>query len=163
MYQITPPLASIKLACFLIKDFEGCHLKAYPDPLSKAEPYTIGFGTTVYEDGVRVADWHEISQRYAEQLLTLQVMQGMIRLQSKIPGWHKLSPQRQSVLLSFGYNLGYGFYGSDGFYSISRDLGNMNYDAIPETLLKYVNPGSNVEEGLTNRRRREGAIWEKNP
>jgi hypothetical protein len=35
----------------LIKEFEGCHLKAYPDPLSGNLPITIGWGTTRKKDG----------------------------------------------------------------------------------------------------------------
>ena len=30
----------------LIKEFEGCHLKAYPDPKTGGDPWTIGFGAT---------------------------------------------------------------------------------------------------------------------
>ncbi len=30
----------------LIQQFEGCHLDAYPDPLSGGEPWTIGWGKT---------------------------------------------------------------------------------------------------------------------
>lgn len=33
----------------LIKEFEGCYLKAYPDPLSGNLPITIGWGTTKKE------------------------------------------------------------------------------------------------------------------
>jgi hypothetical protein len=41
------PMMGIKL----IKEFEGCHLKAYPDPLSGGLPITIGWGTTRKKDG----------------------------------------------------------------------------------------------------------------
>ena len=30
----------------LIKMSEGCRLKAYPDPATKSDPYTIGYGHT---------------------------------------------------------------------------------------------------------------------
>ena len=30
----------------LIKRFEGCRLKAYPDPGSRGAPWTIGYGHT---------------------------------------------------------------------------------------------------------------------
>lgn len=39
----------------LIKEFEGCHLSAYPDPLSGGEPWTIGYGTTRFPDGSAVS------------------------------------------------------------------------------------------------------------
>ncbi len=45
----------------LIKEFEGCHLTAYPDPLSGGEPYTIGYGTTRYPGGRRVSRGDKIT------------------------------------------------------------------------------------------------------
>ncbi len=42
-----PPACGIDL----IKRFEGCHLKAYPDPLSGGKPYTVGWGSTKKMDG----------------------------------------------------------------------------------------------------------------
>src|SRR5437868_827293 len=33
---------------------EGLELTAYPDPGTGKEPYTIGYGTTVYPDGTKV-------------------------------------------------------------------------------------------------------------
>lgn len=41
------PMMGIKL----IKEFEGCHLNAYPDPLSGNLPITIGWGSTRKKDG----------------------------------------------------------------------------------------------------------------
>ena len=41
------PMMGIKL----IKEFEGCHLSAYPDPLSGGLPITIGWGSTRKKDG----------------------------------------------------------------------------------------------------------------
>jgi len=38
----------------LIKQFEGFSAKAYPDPATKAEPITIGYGSTHYCNGTKV-------------------------------------------------------------------------------------------------------------
>jgi lysozyme len=38
----------------LIKQFEGFSTKAYPDPATKAEPITIGYGSTHYCNGTKV-------------------------------------------------------------------------------------------------------------
>ncbi|EAW4242513.1 lysozyme, partial [Salmonella enterica subsp. enterica] len=35
----------------LIKTFEGCRLKAYPDPKTGGAPWTIGYGWTGKVDG----------------------------------------------------------------------------------------------------------------
>ncbi len=38
--------ANLAAAIALIKEFEGVHLSASPDPLSGGEPWTLGHGTT---------------------------------------------------------------------------------------------------------------------
>ena len=49
----TMPLPSIN--CLnLIKEFKGCKLKAYIDPGSGNLPITIGYGSTLYENGSQV-------------------------------------------------------------------------------------------------------------
>ena len=56
-----------QFAIDLVMEFEGCSLQAYPDPLSGGEPYTIGWGTTVYPDGRRVRPGETITK---EDLIT---------------------------------------------------------------------------------------------
>ena len=53
----------------LIKKFEGCHLNAYPDPLSGGLPITIGWGSTKDFDGTPFKMGRVISQKYADTLL----------------------------------------------------------------------------------------------
>ena len=49
----------------LIKRFEGCRLKAYPDPGSRGAPWTIGYGHT----GAEVVPGLVITQAQAEAWL----------------------------------------------------------------------------------------------
>ena len=49
----------------LIKEFEGCELKSYPDPGTGGAPWTVGYGHT----GPEVVPGMTISQPEAEQLL----------------------------------------------------------------------------------------------
>ena len=70
-----------------------------------------------------------------------------------------MNVNQRGALLSFAYNLGSGFYNSIGFNTISRNLSQKNWRAIPETLKLYRNPGSNVEAGLLRRRIAEGKLW----
>lgn len=77
----------------------------------------------------------------------------------KIPYWGEMNDNQHGALLSFAYNLGAGFYGGSGFNTISRNLREKNWAAIPETLKMYRNPGSNVESGLLRRRTAEGKLW----
>jgi hypothetical protein len=57
----------------LIKEFEGCHLSAYPDPLSGGDPWTIGYGTTRYSDGRKVQRGDKITVIEASSLLELEI------------------------------------------------------------------------------------------
>jgi GH24 family phage-related lysozyme (muramidase) len=70
-----------------------------------------------------------------------------------------MTDNQHGALFSFAYNLGAGFYGGSGFNTISRNLREKNWSAIPETLKMYRNPGSNVESGLLRRRTAEGKLW----
>lgn len=62
----------------LIKRFEGCHLEAYPDPLTKAKPYTIGWGSTKKKDGTPFALGEVITQEEADELLLYQLEAGYL-------------------------------------------------------------------------------------
>jgi lysozyme len=145
----------------LIKRFEGCHLKAYPDPLSGGKPYTVGWGSTRKKDGSPFALGETITQEEADDLLEHQLLTAYLPGLAKIPHFIFMSDEQVGALLSFAYNLGANFYGSEGFETISRRLRNKEWDLVPEALLLYRNPGSNVEAGLKRRRIAEGALWSK--
>ena len=143
----------------LIKQFEGCHLEAYPDPLSGGEPWTIGYGTTRYADGRKVERGDKINAVEADMLLRQEVDRIAEKLRTTVPFWQAMSDQQQSALVSFAYNLGSGFYGSAGFETISARLRDKDWAKVPDALLLYRNPGSNVEAGLKRRREAEGSLW----
>jgi GH24 family phage-related lysozyme (muramidase) len=145
----------------LIKRFEGCHLKAYPDPKSGGKPYTIGWGSTRKIDGSPFTPGETITQSQADTLLEYQLLNSFLPAITKIPHFNEMSEEQVGALLSFSYNLGARFYGSEGFETISRRLRNKEWDLVPEALLLYRNPGTNVEAGLKRRRIAEGALWSK--
>ena len=143
----------------LIKEFEGCHLSAYPDPLSGGDPWTIGYGTTRYSDGRKVQRGDKITVIDASNLLELEVDHIVAKLRATVPFWNAMSGNQQCALISFAYNLGSGFYGSTGFETISKRLKDKDWAAVPDALLLYRNPGTNVEAGLLRRRQAEGRLW----
>ena len=152
-----PPACGIEL----IKRFEGCHLKAYPDPLSGGKPYTIGWGSTKKKDGSPFVLGETITQQEADELFMYQLEVGFMPSLERIPYFNEMSQEQIGTLLSFAYNLGARFYGSVGFETISRRLRNREWDLIPDALLLYRNPGTSVEAGLKRRRIAEGALWSK--
>ena len=145
----------------LIKEFEGCHLAAYPDPLSGGLPITIGWGTTRKKDGSPFHMGDTITQQEADELLITQCKNQFLPSLRKIPHWNEMSDGKRGALLSFAYNLGAGFYGGDNFNTITRTLKNKEWDKVPDALYLYRNPGSNVEAGLARRRKAEGDTWKK--
>jgi len=145
----------------LIKQFEGCHLKAYPDPLSGNLPITIGWGSTRKKDGSPFKLGDQITQQEADELLISQCKNQFIPALQKIPYWGEMSDGKRGALLSFAYNLGAGFYGGANFNTITKRLKNKEWDQVPDALYLYRNPGSNVEAGLARRRKAEGEAWKK--
>lgn len=151
------PMTGIKL----IKEFEGCHLKAYPDPLSGGLPITIGWGTTRKKNGSPFKLGDVITQQEADELIITQCKNEFLPALRKIPHWNEMSDGKRGALLSFAYNLGAGFYGGSNFNTITRVLKNKEWDKVPDALYLYRNPGSNVEAGLARRRKAEGDAWKK--
>jgi GH24 family phage-related lysozyme (muramidase) len=148
--------AAVKLIC----EFEGFEANAYPDPASGGDPWTVGYGFTTWTDGAKVKKGDTITRDAADRMLAAWIETKVVpALAKSIPGWNKLPPNRQSCLISFAWNLGWHFYGSAGFETISKCLAEQRYDDVPAALLLYVNPGSAVEVGLRRRREAEGKLW----
>jgi len=143
----------------LIKEFEGCHLTAYPDPLTGGLPITIGWGSTRDMNGKPFQLGQKISQSVADALLINQIKNQFIPSLTKIPYWSEMNDNQRGALLSFAYNLGAGFYGSSNFNSITRTLKERRWNEVPKVLEMYRNPGSKVEAGLLRRRKAEGKLW----
>jgi lysozyme len=143
----------------LIKEFEGCHLTAYPDPLTGGLPITIGWGSTKKRNGSPFHLGEKISLEEANALLEFDIRNRFMPALKDIPYWSEMNDNQRGALLSFAYNLGAGFYGNRNFNTITSNLRQKNWKAIPETLKLYRNPGTNVEAGLLRRRVAEGKLW----
>ena len=143
----------------LIKEFEGCHLKAYPDPLTGGLPITIGWGSTRDFDYTPFKRDRVITQEYADRLLEYDILNRFLPKLSIIPYWSEMNENQQGSILSFSYNLGADFYGNSNFNTITRVLKEKRWNEVPKVLELYCNPGSKVEAGLLRRRKAEGKLW----
>lgn len=146
-------------AIALIKKFEGFYPNAYPDPLTKAKPITIGYGCTRKKDG---SEWELgdcISEPEALELLMHQLENDYLPALERIPCWSELNDNQKGALISFAYNLGAEFYGQQDFETITRVLTNQSWGEINQALTLYCNPGSDVEEGLRRRRQAEAELF----
>lgn len=151
---------SLEPALELIKEFEGFRESAYPDPDTGADPWTCGYGFTRWPDGSAVRPGDSITQENADSLLLNLIEKDVVPALAKtIPGWKSLSALRQCALISFSWNVGWHWYGSSGFQTLSNRLRKRDYDAVPGALLLYVNPGGPSEPGLLRRRKAEGELW----
>lgn len=153
----TPQVVAVALP--LVKEFEGCRLTAYPDPESGAEPWTIGWGSTSYDDGAPVRRGDRISQALANALLAGRLERDQRLLTQRIPGWQQLSVNQQAALLSFTYNCGPAWFGGQGFTTLTKVLQSGELEKLPAALMLYVNPGGPSEAGLRRRRKAEAALW----
>ena len=149
----------LSAALKIVKEFEGTRLQAYPDPLSGGEPWTIGVGCTRYPDGSPVRSGDVITEVEADQMLRLEIDRTAALLAKRIPYWSEMNANQKSALISFAFNLGPNFFGASGFGTITRVLHDKQWDRVPDAMLLYRNPGTNVEAGLKRRRLAEGDLW----
>lgn len=81
---------------------EGLRLAAYPDPVSGAEPWTIGYGHT----GADVREGLVWTERQADDALAADVGAAVRALDAALPWWRRLDDARQDVLANMAFNLG---------------------------------------------------------
>ena len=151
--------AYLDTAMELIKEFEGFRANVYKCP---AGVYSIGYGTTYYPNGELVEPWDKpVSKELASEFLENHIVNAMVPLLMKrIPTWPAMNGNQKAAILSFAYNLGFHFYGSNGFDTITKALSKKkNFDQVPAALLLYRNPGSSFEAGLRRRREAEAKLW----
>ena len=135
-----------KAGIALIKDFENCRLNAYLD--GKGIP-TIGWGHTF---GVQLGD--TCTQDEADELLAgdlIYAEDDVARL-VKVP----LTGNEHAALVSWFYNLGATKVQNS---TLLRLLNKMKYDLAANEFLRWINPGSINEAGLTRRRRAERKLF----
>jgi lysozyme len=85
-----------------LKRDEGCRLRAYPDPLSSGEPWTIGFGCT----GAGIGPATVWTQDEADTELVERAGALERKLASTLVWYGALAPLRQDVLVNMVFNLG---------------------------------------------------------
>ena len=133
----------------LIRKYEGCILKAYPDPATGGLPVTVGWGSTKKPDGSNFALGEEISQDLADALLCDYIQKNIEPVFDKIP--YKLTPDQKCALASLIYNIGVpAFTRSNLFKAIcNKDIEGIfkNWD--------WIKGNGKVMKGLVKRRAEE--------
>lgn len=139
----------------LIQSFEGFSSKAYDDGVGV---WTIGWGTTRYEDGSKVKRGDSISVERALELFMhdLAQFEKAVRDSVKVP----LTQNQYDALVSFTYNVGVGaLQGS----TVLRKLNSGDYQGAADALLSWNKGRVNGElvelKGLTRRRNAERDLF----
>ena len=137
--------------CFdLIKKFEGCRLKAYPDPATGGEPITIGIGHT----GPEVRLGMVISERIADAYLVKDVQDAVEAVNNLVRV--NMTQGQFDALVSFVFNCG------AGNFAKSTLLKKMNAgDVVGASLeiLKWSRAAGKEMPGLLRRRAAEQSLF----
>ena len=148
-----------KSAVDLIISFEGLRLDAYRDP-GPGTP-TIGYGTTVYPNGVKVKVGDGISANEASEFLAFDVDKFAAGVSAHVAG--RTLPQNQfDALVSLAYNIGLGAFA--GSTLLKKLKGGDTAGAGAQILVwnKAVVRGvKQVVPGLKRRREAERALFLK--
>lgn len=143
----------------LIKEFEGCSLRAYPDPKTHGDPWTIGWGATGPGIG-RGTVWTQLQAdlRLEEDVARFEAI---VSAAVDVP----LTQGQYDALVSIVYNVGPGSPNRDGIIRLKS--------GVPSTLLRLLNEGdkngcaaqferwtSGGMGGLVRRRKAERALFE---
>lgn len=133
----------------LIKDSEGCALKAYPDPGTGGKPWTIGHGHTH-----NVSKGDVITQAQAEQFLQddLQPIYITIETCVKVP----LNQNQFDALCSFIFNVGAGKFAKS---TLLKKLNAGDYAGAAEEFLRWNKAAGRVLPGLDIRRSKERQLF----
>lgn len=132
----------------LIKEYEGCELKAYPDPGTGGEPWTIGVGHT---GGVKRDD--VITQEKADDLLRSDLH----RFEQAVSNLAPNTTQSQfDALVSLAFNIGEGNLAKS---TLLKKHNAGDYTAAAVEFSRWVHAGGKIMKGLVRRRGAERDLY----
>ena len=142
----------------LIRPFEGYHRRlpdggcaAYPDPATKADPWTIGYGTTG-PDITQDTRWTHDQALAALRSETTKKALGVLKLSPTLA----TEPDRRiAALTSFAYNCGLGNY---RISTLRRRVNQRDWPEAAREIVKWNKAAGRVMAGLTRRRVAEAAL-----
>lgn len=137
-----------------IKSKEGLRLAAY---LCPAGLWTIGYGNTFYENGLKVKRGDKIDKERAEQLFEniINIFASDVRKLINTT----LTDNQFSALVSFAYNVGIGNLSKSTLLKKINE--NPKDITIRDEFVRWNKGGGKVLRGLTIRRKYESDIYFK--
>jgi lysozyme len=141
---------ALSAALSLIKRWEGCKLKAYPDPGTGGDPWTIGWGST----GPGISKGVVWTQQQADGRLAEDVGKFMSGVSKRITV--PVTDNQLGALTSLAYNIGVGAF-SKSTLLIKLNAGD--YAGAADQFLAWKKAGGKVMQGLLNRRQDERKVF----
>lgn len=140
----------------MLHAFEGCRLKAYPDPKTGSAPWTIGYGHT----GNDVHEGLVWTQQQADDAFLCDLdhfERGVMELVTVEPTQNQFDS-----LVSFAYNCGLDIDADNkaeglGDSTLLRHFNNGDTQLAHDEFCKWISRGSPAEKGLRRRRAAEAA------
>lgn len=137
----------------LVKNYEGCKLKAYKDPVGI---WTIGIGTIQYPNGTKVKGGDQITLQQAEEYLMHELNTKAIAIEHHFFNVG-INQNQFDALLSFTYNCGVGALGKSTL--LKKVKANHNDPSIEQEFLKWTKAGGKTLPGLVKRRQAEADLY----
>jgi len=138
----------------LIKQFEGCKLKAYKCP---AGLWTISWGLTFYPDGTKVKEGDVITQQQAEDYFNAVVDDFAKQVDVLVKS--NVTANNFSAIVSFTYNVGIGNLKKSTL--LKKVNANPKDATIPAEFRKWIRANGEVLKGLVRRRDAEAKLYEQ--
>jgi lysozyme len=137
----------------LVKDFEGCKLTAYRDPIGV---WTIGYGTTARAGlGIIPTAGMTITQAEADQLLADGLNKFADQIRPMITAG--LNDNQFGACVSLAYNIGAHAFGTSSALKHINVGGD--YDKAANAILLWNKAGGKVLKGLVRRREAERKLF----
>ena len=141
-------------ALSIIKAFEGFNEKAYPDPVTGRDPYTLGYGTQFYPDGSQVKQGHCCTKEKALEYLLYEINVIADEIDKLNLG---LDLYMKQGLISFIHSVG---WDSFLYSSIIDCCESEDYVLAAQEFGKWIfDSEHNVIGGLLDRRRQETCLF----
>ena len=137
----------------LICGFEGLKLKAYDDGVGV---WTIGFGTTIYPNGIKVKKGGTCTEAQAKAYMAhdLKKFESAVNSAVTVP----INQNQFDALVSLAYNIGTGAFEKS---TLLKKLNESNYKGASAQFNVWNKGGGKVMQGLVNRRDVERKLFEK--
>ena len=134
----------------LIRSKEGLSLRAYPDPGTGGDPWTIGYGHT----GPEVHPGMTITRQEADDLLRQDAERVAAQVQNLVMA--PLTQNEFDALVCFVYNVGVSNFAKS---TMLRKLNQQDYDGAANEFDRWTRAAGHVLPGLVARRQEEKELF----